>query len=62
MKTLNLNTGSLDILKKKTGEYVFLEVNPVGQYGHPSHYGNYELGKVIAQWLIKKDMCYAAAS
>lgn len=54
MEKLNLNTGSLDIIKNKNGEYYFIEVNPVGQYGSPSYLANYNLEKVIAQWLIKK--------
>ncbi len=55
MKSINLNTGSLDIVKLKNGSYCFLEVNPVGQYSHPSHFGNFELERLIAEWLIKKD-------
>lgn len=55
MKSINLNTGSLDIVKLKNGSYSFLEVNPVGQYNHSSHFGNFELERLIAEWLIKKD-------
>lgn len=55
MKELNLNTGSIDLLYSDNGEYVFLEVNPVGQYLSPSIYCNYNIEKKIALWLIKKD-------
>ncbi|MDR3694231.1 grasp-with-spasm system ATP-grasp peptide maturase [Mucilaginibacter sp.] len=57
-KSINLNTGSVDVLRTKTGEYVFIEVNPVGQYGAPSHQGNFHLDKKIAQYLIDKDNIY----
>jgi hypothetical protein len=58
MKSIRLNTGSLDIVKAKNGDYIFIEVNPVGQYGHGSFFGNFHLEKVIAEWLIKKDKQY----
>lgn len=55
MDDLNLNTGSIDIIRTKKGEYVFLEVNPVGQYNAPSNYCNYQVEKLMAEWLIKHD-------
>jgi hypothetical protein len=56
MKTVGLNTGSIDLLKSKDdNEYYFLEVNPGGQYSAPSDRSNYDLEKKIAQWLIKND-------
>ncbi len=55
MKKLDLNTGSIDVLKGKDGKYYFLEVNPVGQYLSPSFYCGYNVEKRIAEWLIKKD-------
>lgn len=55
MDRVGLNTGSLDILKKKDGEYVFLEVNPVGQYSAPSARCNYEVERRMAEWLMKHD-------
>jgi RimK-like ATP-grasp domain len=56
MKELNLNTGSIDLVKTAQNEYFFLEVNPVGQFSHMSHYGNFNLEKIIAEWLIKNDI------
>lgn len=54
MNTLNLNTGSIDVLKGIDGKYYFLEVNPVGQYLSPSISCGYCVEKNIAEWLIKK--------
>jgi glutathione synthase/RimK-type ligase-like ATP-grasp enzyme len=55
MKTVKLETGSLDFVKTKDGRMVFLEVNPVGQFGMVSHPCNYFIEEKIAQWLIKND-------
>lgn len=55
MKSINLNTGSLDIIKTKKGEYVMLEINPVGQYSAPGYRCNYNLEEKIAKWLIEND-------
>lgn len=50
-KSLNLNTGSIDIIYTNKREYVFLEINPVGQYGMTSKPCNYNLEKLIAESL-----------
>ncbi len=55
MQEINLNTGSLDIMKMKDGEHVMLEINPVGQYSAPGYRCNYYLEEKIAKWLIKHD-------
>lgn len=52
---INLNTGSIDILRGLDGEYYFLEVNQVGQYSAPSYRCNYLLEEKIAKWLIQND-------
>ncbi len=52
MNLVELNTGSIDLIKTKDNEYVFLEVNPVGQYQFVSYYCNYHLNKKIALNLI----------
>ncbi|MCC6180268.1 MAG: grasp-with-spasm system ATP-grasp peptide maturase [Bacteroidia bacterium] len=54
MKALNLNSGSLDIIVTKDGEYVFLEVNPVGQFTQVSFPCNYYLEKQMAISLSKR--------
>lgn len=53
MKACNLKTGSIDIIKARDGRYVFLEVNPVGQFGALSAYSNYNLHKKVAEYLMK---------
>ena len=48
MEKLNLDTGSIDLIKTKDEKYYFLEVNPVGQFGMVSVPCNYYLEKLIA--------------
>jgi ATP-GRASP peptide maturase of grasp-with-spasm system len=55
MQSVNLNTGSLDIIKTTDGRHVFLEVNPVGQFGMTSYPCNYQLEKKVAEWLAKHE-------
>lgn len=52
MDGLQLKTGSIDIIKGIDGEYYFLEVNPVGQFGMTSKPCNYNLEKKIYEKLI----------
>ena len=51
---LNLNFCSIDLLFSK-GEYYFLEINPVGQFGMTSKPCNYQIEKKIAQILIDSE-------
>jgi ATP-GRASP peptide maturase of grasp-with-spasm system len=53
MKMVNLKMGSIDMIKDKTGNFYFLEVNPSGQFGFESLSCNYGLEKKIAEYLIK---------
>lgn len=53
MKNLGLDTGSLDIIKGKDGEYYFLEVNPSGQFRMTSLPCNYNLHYEVANSLKK---------
>lgn len=55
MKKLDINTGSIDIIKSKQGKYYFLEINPIGQFGMTSVPCNYYLDKKIAEFLISKN-------
>lgn len=55
MSALGLVNGSIDLIHTKKGEHVFLEVNPVGQFGMTSIPCNYQLEKRIATYLIKYD-------
>jgi ATP-GRASP peptide maturase of grasp-with-spasm system len=54
MDFLNINFGSIDMILSKEGEYYFLEINPVGQFGMTSNPCNYNLEKKIAELLINK--------
>ena len=53
MRSVDLNTGSIDILKTKD-DFVFIEVNPVGQFLAPGNYCNYYLEDEIKNWMKKK--------
>jgi ATP-GRASP peptide maturase of grasp-with-spasm system len=52
MTTLNLECGSLDFIYNVAGEFVFLEVNPIGQFGMTSSPCNYYLERIIAKHLL----------
>lgn len=47
---LNLETGSIDFCLDTMGQFIFLEINPVGQYGMLRNC-NYNLDKLIAKEL-----------
>ena len=51
MKELGLDTGSIDLIHAKDGNYYFLEVNPIGQFTMTSWPCNYYLEKLIATTL-----------
>jgi ATP-GRASP peptide maturase of grasp-with-spasm system len=53
MEKCNQQTGSIDMVLDTNGEFYFLEINPVGQYGMTSIPCNYYLDKIIAQSLIE---------
>ena len=55
MQELDLDTGSIDFIKGVDGKFYFLEVNPVGQYGFVDVPCNYNINKIIAEELMKKD-------
>lgn len=48
MDFFNLETGSIDILVDEENHFIFLEINPVGQFGMTSSPCNYYLEKEIA--------------
>jgi hypothetical protein len=58
MKRMGLTCGSIDLMLSASGEYYFLEVNPTGQIGWVSDYGNYCLEEKIARYLLKKETCF----
>jgi ATP-GRASP peptide maturase of grasp-with-spasm system len=54
VKRIDCNTGSIDLILSPEGTYVFLEINPMGQYDWVSQNCNYYIDKTIAEMLIKK--------
>lgn len=55
MKKYNLNTGSFDLIFSKSNQFIFLELNPVGQFGMVSFPCNYFLEKKIAEYLSQEN-------
>lgn len=53
MKLMGLNTASIDMMVTPKDEYVFLEVNPDGQFGMVSYPCNYFIEREIANILVK---------
>jgi ATP-GRASP peptide maturase of grasp-with-spasm system len=51
MERIKLNCGSIDMIYTESGEFVFLEVNPFGQFGMVSYPCNYYIEKQIAEYL-----------
>lgn len=55
MVKMNLNSGSLDFILTPTNQYVFLEVNPIGQFQWLSRNCNYYIEKQIAETLLNDE-------
>ena len=55
MNSIDLNCGSIDLIKDQFDRYVFLEVNPNGQFGMVEGPCNYQLYKKVAERLIEED-------
>ena len=51
-KSLNLNSGSVDMIYTEGNQFKFLEINPVGQFGMVSFPCNYYLEELLTQELI----------
>lgn len=51
MKKINLKSGSVDFIVTPEDEHIFLEVNPIGQFGMVSKPCNYNIEKKIADYL-----------
>ncbi len=54
MKSMGLLFGAIDLIKSAKGEYVFLEVNPTGEWGMLQRDLNLPIAQAIASTLIKK--------
>lgn len=52
MCKMELNTASIDMIHTKKGEYIMLEVNPIGQFAMVSEPCNYYLEEKVADHLI----------
>jgi len=50
-RKLELNTGSVDMIVDTAGEFVLLEINPVGIYGGMTSVCNFSIDQAIARWL-----------
>jgi glutathione synthase/RimK-type ligase-like ATP-grasp enzyme len=57
-KKINCTTGSIDLILNKDSEFIFLEINPMGQYHWLSENCNYYIDKKIAEILIEKSNEY----
>ena len=55
MKNLYLESGSLDIIVDKEDNYIFLEVNPVGQFDFFRKTCNYHIERDIAKYFRYAD-------
>ncbi len=53
MKQTNQNCASVDMIVNDNGDYVFLESNPVGQFGYVSYICNYHLEYELARMLAE---------
>lgn len=47
-KKIGINCGSIDMIVTKNDDYIFLEINPIGQFGMVSNPCNYYLHEKIA--------------
>lgn len=54
MKKTGINCGSIDMIYTPEEDYIFLEVNPIGQFQWLSHNCNYDIEKEIATFLIQE--------
>ncbi len=53
LNDLNLNTASIDMIYTIEKRFVFLEINPVGQYDMVGKLMNFQLDRKIARWLVR---------
>jgi len=52
IEKLGLNTGSIDMIVDKEGQFYFLEVNPTGQFAGHSESCNLSIERRIAERLL----------
>jgi glutathione synthase/RimK-type ligase-like ATP-grasp enzyme len=54
MNKLNLHFGAIDMIRHKNGDYIFLEVNPQGEWGMLQRDLGYPIGETIAEKLTMR--------
>lgn len=54
MKTMNLFFGAIDVIRDKNGEYIFLEVNPQGEWGMLQKDLGLSIGETIAEKIANR--------
>lgn len=54
MQKMGLFFGAIDMIRQKDGRYIFLEVNPQGEWGMLQRDLDYPIGETIAEKLISK--------
>ncbi len=54
MKKMSLLFGVIDIIKSEEGNYVFLEINPQGEWGMLQKFAGLRIAETIAEKLIKR--------
>ncbi|QNL48840.1 ATP-grasp ribosomal peptide maturase [Olivibacter sp. SDN3] len=54
MNKLGLHFGAIDMIRKPNGQYVFLEVNPQGEWGMLQKHLGYPIGETIAEKLVAR--------
>lgn len=52
IKMIGINSGSIDMIISTDEEYIFLELNPIGQFAQVSNPCNFYLEKIIANELV----------
>lgn len=53
MNHLGLKSGSIDLIVTWSGDFIFLEINPVGQFSQVSNPSNYNIERDISHFLTK---------
>lgn len=53
LKIFQINSASIDTIISPENEFYLLDINPIGQFGMTSMPCNYNLEKIIAEYLIK---------
>lgn len=53
MSCLDMNSGSIDMILDKDSEFIFLEVNPIGQISFINNSCNYYLEEIFASYLAQ---------